>query len=74
MMAHMIFGVNTNYGFISKSRFVVDRHNVDIPPLLTYTSVVSRDSVWIVLMPSYINGFDLKCTDVNENPKKRVWF
>ena len=79
MMAHAIFDANLDAGFTRKDRFVSDGNKVDTLPLIIYASVVSRDSVHIVLMLVAINGLYTKCTDVkffylNEIPKKKLWF
>ena len=39
-----------------------DGNKVDTPPLMTYSSVVSRDSVWIVLKLAALNDLDMNCT------------
>ena len=61
---HMIFDVNPDTGFTRNSRFIIDRHKVDTSPFMTYVSVVSRDSVRIVLILAAINGFSVKCANV----------
>ena len=75
----MVFSVKFDAFFTRKTRIIVDRQNVDIPPSITYASVVSRDSVIIVLLLSDISGIVVKCANVqnnylNDNPKERVCF
>ena len=60
MASHMIFGVKLENGFLRKARFVADGHKVDTPPTMMYASVVSSDSVRIVLMLKALNGLDVK--------------
>ena len=77
MTTHMIFYVNLDPEFTCKSRFIADGHKVDTSPLITYASVVSRDSVWIVLMPAAPNGLDMKFYNVqnaylNSKPNESV--
>ena len=48
-MEHIIFDVKLESGFTYKARFIEDSHKLDIPPLMEYESVISRDSVWKVL-------------------------
>ena len=64
MTAHVIFDVNMDAGFTHKARFVADGHKVDMPTLMIYVSIVSRGSAQIVLMLAALNGFDMKCANV----------
>ena len=78
MTAHMIFGLKIDYGSVRKARFVTDIHKVDIPNLMPYASLLSKDIFWIVLIMSALNVIDVKCNGVhyaylNEIPKERVW-
>ena len=50
MTSDMIFNVNMDAGFTRKTRFIVDGHKVEAPPLMMYASVVSRGGVWVMLM------------------------
>ncbi len=53
-----IFDVKLGEGFRRNARFVGDGHKTKPPSSVTYRSVVSRDSVWIILMIAALN--DLK--------------
>ena len=73
-MEHIIFDVKLESGFTYKARFIEDSHKLDIPPLMEYESVISRDVVRIVLIMAYINGLDVNGTNiqnacVNSKPK-----
>ena len=46
---HVIFDIKLGENFRRKARFVADGHKTDTPAAITYSSVVSRDSVQIVL-------------------------
>ena len=75
----MIFDVNLDAWFTRNARFVADMHKVLKTSLVTYESVLSRDSVCIVLILSDFNGLDVKCFGIQNaylksNPKERVWF
>ena len=77
MMAHIIFDVKLDCGFVRKIRFVVYGHKVYTPPFMTYAPVVSRDNFWVVLMMVSLNGHDVKCSDtkniyLHENQKETV--
>ena len=73
----MIFDVNLEIGFTRKVRLNTDRQQVDTPPYMIYASVISRDSVRIVLILASLNDIYVKCADIqnmylNEYPKERV--
>ena len=79
MTSLSIFDINLGIGFTCKARFFADGNKVDTPPLMTYSSVVSRDSVWIVLKLAALNDLDINCTVIkntylNAKSRKRVWF
>ena len=52
---HMIFDIKLGEGFRRKARFVADGHKTKTPPSVTYSSVVSRDSVRICLLIAALN-------------------
>ena len=77
MTSHTIFDIKLGIEFTCKARLVVDAKKVDTPPLMTYSSMVSRDFVWMVPMLVDLNDLDMNCTVIqntylNENPKERV--
>ena len=79
MVSQVIFDLNLDAGFTRKTRFVVDRKNVDTAPFMMFVSVLSRDSVQTVLMLAAINVLGVRFADVqnaylNANLKERVWF
>jgi hypothetical protein len=59
---HLIFDVKMD--FTRKARFVAGGHMTDPPPTLTYSSVVSRDSVRIALLLAALNDVDLLAADI----------
>jgi hypothetical protein len=70
---HMIFDVKMD--FTRKARFVAGGHLTEPPLSITYSSVVSRDSVRVALL----HGLDLMACDVGNAYlhapcKERVWF
>ena len=76
---HIIFDVKIESGFTQKARLVADGHNQDAPDSMTYSSVVSRDSIRIMLTLAALNSLDLQTADVqntylNSNPEERVYF
>ena len=54
---HLIFYVKMN--FTRKSRFVAGVHTTEAPSVITYSSVVSRDSVRLAFMIAGLNGLDI---------------
>ena len=75
----MIFNVKLNAGFTWKSRLVAEGHKQDAPDSITYLSVVSCDSVIIMLTLAALNRVDLQTADVynaylNNKSKERVYF
>ena len=75
---HMIFDIKLGEGFRRKARFVADGHKTKTPPSVTYSSVVSRDSVRICLLIAALNDLDIQGADI-ENAyltapnRKKVW-
>ena len=63
MMANITFDVNLYAGFTLKFRYVTDRHKVYTSNLMAYESMLSRDSVRIVLMLEYLNVLDVMFFD-----------
>jgi hypothetical protein len=59
---HMIFNVKMN--FTRKARFVAGGHMTDPPSTITYSSVVSRDSIRIAFMLASLNGLSLCATNI----------
>ena len=60
---HMIFNVKMGENFRRKARMVAGGHTTEAPATLTYSSVVSRDSVCIALTIAALN--DLKVLSCN---------
>ena len=74
---HMVFDVKMD--FTRKARFVAGGHLTDAPETVTYSSVVSRDSVRIALLAAELNGLDVMSCDVgnaylNAPCREKVWF
>ena len=75
---HIVFDVKLGEGFRRKARFVGDGHKTETPSSVTYSSVVSRDSVRIILMIAALNDLDIQGADI-ENAyltapcREKVW-
>ena len=63
MDCHMIFDIKLD-GFRRKARLVAGGHMVETPPIMTYTSVVPRDTVRIALTIAAPNDLQVKASNV----------
>ncbi len=74
---HMIFDVKMD--LTRKARFVAGGHLTDNPASITYSSVVSRDSVRIAFLIAALNDLDIMARNVgnaylNAPCREKVWF
>jgi hypothetical protein len=74
---HMVFDVKMD--FTRKARFVAGGHTTSAPSSITYSSVVSRDSVRILLTIAALNEYDVFACDVNNAYlnapcREKIWF
>ena len=63
MGTHMVFEIKLD-GFRRKARMVGDGHTVDAPAVMTYASVVSRETVRVALTMAALNDLEVKASDV----------
>ncbi len=77
---HMIFDVKLGENFRRKARFVADGHKTNTPTSVTYSTVVSRNSVRICLTLAALNDLDVLAADIVENAyyltapcREKVW-
>ena len=73
----MIFDVKMN-GLAWKARLVARGHTTDTPSSITYSSVVSRDSVRIAFLMAALNDLDVMSADIgnaylNVPNKEKIW-
>ena len=73
-----MFDIKLSENFRRKARLVADGHLTEAPKSVTYSSVVSRDSVRICLLLAGLNGLDIKVADVKlaylQAPcREKVW-
>jgi hypothetical protein len=59
---HIVFNIKMD--FTRKARFCAGGHTTDTPAVMTYSSVVSRDSVQIGFMLAALNGLDVMACDL----------
>ena len=74
---HLVFDVKMD--FTRKARFVAGGHTTEAPSSITYSSVVSRDSVRLGFLIAALNGVDIKSCDLenaylNAPCKEKIWF
>ena len=61
---HMIFDIKLGENFWRKARMVDGGHTKNTPSSFTYSSVVSRDLVRMILMIVVLNDLDLQAADI----------
>ena len=74
---HVIFDVKMD--FTRKARFVAGGHLTQTPEAITYSSVVSRDSIRLAFLIAGLNGLDVLAGDVtnaylNAPCREKIWF
>jgi hypothetical protein len=73
---HMIFDVKMD--FTRKAHFVAGGHMMNPPDSITYSSIVSRDSVRIAFLLAVLNDVNILSTDIgnaylNAKPREKVY-
>jgi hypothetical protein len=61
---HFIFDIKMDENFRRKARLVANGNEMEAPPTLTYSSVVSRDSVRIALLVAALNDLNILSCDI----------
>jgi hypothetical protein len=74
---HIVFDIKMD--FTRNARFCAGEHTTDTPAAMTYSSVVSRDSVRIGFMLAALNGLDMMACDLenaylNAPCVEKIWF
>ena len=74
---HIIFDVKMD--FTRKARFVAGGHMTEAPSSITYSSVVSRESVKIAFLIAALNDLDIMSCDIgnaylNAPCREKIWF
>jgi hypothetical protein len=76
---HLIFDVKMGENFRRKARFVAGGHTTEVPDsIITYSSVVSRDSVRIALTIAGLNGLQVMACDIQNayltaDCREKIW-
>ena len=61
---HLVFDVKLGENFRRKARYCADGHKTGVPASITYSMVVSRDSVRVLLLIAALNELDVLGADV----------
>ena len=61
---HLVFDVKLGENFRRKARYCADGHKTGAPALVTYSTIVSRNSVRILLTIAALNEVDVLGADV----------
>ena len=74
---HMVFDIKLD--LTRKARLVAGGHLTDAPTSLTYSSVVSRDSIRMAFLIAALNGLEVMACDIgnaylNAPCREKVWF
>ena len=74
---HLVFDIKIDG--TRKARFVAGGHLTETPSTITYSSVVSRDSIRILLVIAALNGLELSACDIvnaylTSLPREKVFF
>jgi hypothetical protein len=75
---HMIFDVKLGENFRRKARYVAGGHMTKPPASITYSSVVSRESVRIMLLIAALNDIEILSADIQNAYlhapcRERIW-
>jgi hypothetical protein len=76
---HLIFDIKMGENFRRKARFVAGGHTTEVPDsIITYSSVVSRDSVRIALTIAGLNGLKVMACDIQNayltaDCREKIW-
>ena len=74
---HIVFDVKMD--FTRKARFVAGGHMTEAPTFITYSSIVSRESVKIAFLITALNDLDVMLCDIgsaylNAPCREKIWF
>ena len=75
---HLIFDIKLGECFRRKARFVADGHKTESPNVVTYSTMVSRDSIRIMLLIASLNNLDIQGADIKNAyltalNKEKLW-
>ena len=70
---HMIFDIKLDENFCRKAQLVGGRHTTTAPASITYSSVISRESVRIALKIAALNGLYILECDIQNDYLKAKW-
>ena len=65
IMCHFVFDVKLDGSFTRKARFCANGSKTDVPKSLSYSSVVSRESVRIAFLLASLNDVKVSACDIS---------
>ena len=76
---HFVFDIKLDGSFTRKARFCANGSKTDVPKSLSYSSVVSRESVRIAFLLASLNDVEVSACDIsgaylNAPVGEKVWF
>ena len=74
----MIFDIKMDGKFTRKARLVANGHKTNVHLSITYSSVVSRESLRLALLIASLNNLDISCCDIvnaylNAGCREKLW-
>ena len=74
----MVFDIKMDDKFTRKALLVANIRKADAPASITYSSVVSRDSIMISLLIASLNNLDICACDIgnsylNDKCREKLW-
>ena len=74
---HLVFDIHLE-GLVQKARYVASGNKTKAPSSITYSSIVSRDSVWIAFLVAALNDLNIMAADIgnvylNAPCHEKVW-
>jgi len=75
---HMVFDIKMDGDLTGKARFVVGGHIMEAPSSITYSSVVSRESIRLAFLIAALNDLEVYAADVgnaylNATCQEKIW-
>ena len=75
---HLVFDIKLGENFRRKARYCANGHNTESPEAPIYNTVVSRDSVSIILTTAAMHGLEVMGADVQNEfltapCKEKIW-
>jgi len=75
---HMVFDIKMDGDLTRKARFVAGGHTTEAPSSITYSSIVSRESIQLAFLIAALNNLEVYAADVgnaylNVTCREKIW-